>query len=77
MFLEYDDFYRLVWGNYISEYDVSLQYRENNKDFIYFITFSFWRKYQTQNVHESVYAESIKLFFVGLFLYKPDNFNLV
>jgi hypothetical protein len=75
--LDYDDFYRLVWGHYITEHDVSLAYREANTEFIRFITFSTWRKYQSKNVHESVFAENIKIFFNGLFLYQPDTFNFV
>jgi hypothetical protein len=70
--LEYDDFYSRVWNDYISLLDVSHHYRTNNLEFIQHITFSAYRKYQTKNVHESVYAEMLKVFFTDLFIYRPE-----
>jgi len=73
--LEYEDFYRKIWGEYINEHDVSFEYRERNTEFITQLTFSMWRSFQTKNVHESVYADMIKKFFYSLFVYKPETFD--
>lgn len=71
--LDFDDFYRFVWNSFINEYDVSFKYREQNEEFIRNITFSSWRKYTTKgNVHEAVYAEMLKIFFVSLFNFRPE-----
>ncbi len=73
--LTYEDFYHKIWGHYITELDVSFEYREKNSEFIKQITFIAWNKFQSKNVHESVYAEMFKVFFSNLFLYKPDVFD--
>jgi len=73
--LAYDDFYSRIWNHYISYSDVSFQYREQNAEFIKTLTFSLFRKYESKNVHESVYAENLKLFFYNLFLFKPEVFD--
>lgn len=73
--MNYDDFYRKIWGEYITELDVSFEYRERNTDFIKQLTFSLFKRFENKNVHESVYAESIKLFFHNLFLYSPETFD--
>lgn len=74
---EYEDFYRKIWGDYINEADVSFEYRERNAEFIKQITFSAWRKSQSKNVHEAVYAEMFKVFFNNLFLYSPEVTDIV
>lgn len=74
--LDYEEFYRKIWGEYISEVDVSFEYRDRNADFIKQITFAAWRKYESKNVHESVYAEMFKTFFMNMFLYKPETFDV-
>lgn len=73
--LKYEEFYNRIWNVYISESDVSLDYREQNADFIRIITFSFWKKYTSKNVSDSVYGEVVKIFFTNMFLYNPDNFD--
>jgi len=74
--LSYEDFYSRIWNHYISYSDVSFQYREQNIEFIKALTFSLFRKYESKNVSESVYAESLKLFFYNLFLFKPEVFDV-
>lgn len=69
--LSYEEFYQRIWNYYISFNDVSYDYREQNIEFIKAVTFSLFRKYESKNVSESVYAESLKIFFHDLFLYQP------
>lgn len=73
--LEYEEFYHKMWNEYITQSDVSFDYREQNAEFIKVITFSAWKKYSSKNVSEFVYAEMFKMFFLNLFLYNPDNFD--
>lgn len=73
--MNYEDFYRKIWGEYITEMDVSYEYRERNVEFIKQLTFSLFKRFENKNVHESVYAENIKLFFYNLFLYNPETFD--
>lgn len=73
--LTYEDFYSRLWNHYISFNDVSFEYREQNIEFIKAVTFSMFRKYESKNVSESVYAESLKLFFYNLFLFRPEVFD--
>jgi len=75
MQLEYTEFYNLLWGYYINETDVSIDYRLKNKEFINMVTFSLWNKYKSKNISEAVYAESIKIFFQNMFLFNPDTFD--
>ena len=70
--LEYDDFYRVIWTDYISQSDISLKYRKENAEFLKHLTFSLWRKYQKVNVSEYVFAETIKIMFKDLFDYRPS-----
>ena len=73
--LDYEDFYRQIWEYYISESDVSYDYREKNIDFIRTVTFSFFKEYERNNVHVQVYGKAMKVFFNNLFLYSPDSFD--
>lgn len=74
--LEYDDFYHRIWNEYISFIDVSFNYRKENNEFIKAVTFSLWRKYNSKNVSEIVFAENLKIFFYNLFLFQPETFDL-
>lgn len=74
--LSYEDFYEYIWTNYVTESDVSFEYREQNQDFIRLLTFSAYNKYITKNVHEAVYGEMFKQFFYCLFLYKPETSDI-
>lgn len=74
--LEYDDFYHRIWNDYISFIDVSYTYRKENTEFIKAVTFSLWRKYNSKNVSEVVFAENLKIFFYNLFLFQPETFDL-
>jgi len=73
--LSYEDFYNRVWNYYISESDVSYDYRERNQDFIRTVTFSTYREYEKYNTSEIVYAKMLKILFNNLFLFKADNFD--
>ena len=73
--LEYEDFYNFIWRDYISQSDVSYKYREENQEFIRHLTYSMFRKYETKNVNEVVYAEVIKVFFKDLFDYQPSLYD--
>jgi len=73
--LIYEEFYNRIWNHYINFTDVSFEYREQNIEFIKAVTFAMFRKYESKNVSESVYAESLKLFFYNLFLFRPEVFD--
>jgi hypothetical protein len=73
--LDYEDFYRHVWNFYISESDVSFDYREVNVDFIRTLTFSLYKEYEKNNVNISVYGKTLKVFFANLFLYSPETID--
>lgn len=75
--MTYENFYEYIWGRYVSESDVSFEYRKENQEFIRLLTFSLYQKYSSKNVHESVYAEAVKSFFNCLFLYKPNTFDII
>jgi len=74
--LDYEDFYGQIWGYFISESDVSYDYREKNIDFIRTLTFSFFKEYEKNNVHVQVYGKAMKVFFNNLFLYSPNTFDV-
>lgn len=73
--LEYEEFYSRIWNYYITESDVSYDYRDNNQDFIRTVTFNMFRDYEKHNVSEDVYGKMLKVFFTNLFLYGADNFD--
>lgn len=73
--LNYEEFYSRMWNYYISESDVSYEYREKNQDFIRLITFSLFQEYQKNNVSETVFGKCLKIFLNNLFLFSPDNFD--
>lgn len=73
--LDYEDFYRSIWNFYITESDVSYDYREVNVDFIRVLTFSLYKEYEKNNVNVSVYGKTLKIFFSNLFLYTPETFD--
>jgi hypothetical protein len=73
--LNYEDFYDRIWNYFISESDVSFDYREKNQDFLRTVTFSMYREYEKHNINELVYAKLLKTFFSNLFLFKADNFD--
>lgn len=74
--LDYEDFYLQIWSYFITESDVSFDYREKNTDFIRTLTFSFYKEYEKNNVNVAVYGKVLKIFFSNLFLYSPQNFDL-
>lgn len=73
--LNYEEFYERVWNYFITESDVSYDYRESNQDFIRMVTFSMYQDYQKQNVNEIVYGRMLKMFFSNLFIFSADNFD--
>lgn len=73
--LSYDQFYHRIWNEYLQQSDISLKYRSENSEFIKQVTFALWRKYESKNVSEYVYAEMLKILFINLFLYQPDTFD--
>jgi len=70
---DYDEFYSLIWGYYLQPSDVSYDYRELHTDFIRNLTFGFYRDYEKNNVHISVYAKAMKTVFINLFLFSPET----
>ena len=74
--LDYEDFYLQIWNYFITESDVSFDYREKNTDFIRTLTFFFFFQYEKNNVNVVVYGKVLKIFFSNLFLYSPQNFDL-
>ena len=74
--LDYEDFYFQIWNYFISESDVSFDYREENIDFIKAVSFSFFKEYEKNNVNVSVYGKVLKIFFSNLFLYSPKTFDV-
>ena len=64
--LDYEDFYFQIWNYFISESDVSFDYREENIDFIRAVSFSFFKEYEKNNVNVSVYGKVLKIFFSNL-----------
>ena len=74
--LDYEDFYLQIWSYFITESDVSFDYREKNIDFIRTLTFSFYKEYEKNNVNVTVYGKVLKIFFSNLFLYSPQTFDL-
>lgn len=73
--LNYEQFYERVWNYFITESDVSYDYRESNQDFIRMVTFSMFQDYQKQNVSEVVYGKMLKVFLTNLFIFSADNFD--
>ncbi len=61
--MDYDVFYDNLWGNLISTSDISLDFREKNKEFIDSITFTFFNECMRSNVHEDVASRFIKNMF--------------
>lgn len=74
--LDYEDFYFQIWNYFISESDVSFDYREDNIDFIRAVSFSFFKEYERNNVNVSVYGKALKIFFSNLFLHSPKTFDV-
>lgn len=72
MRLTYEEFFYYIW-NFISENEVSYEYRETNKQFISHLTFALYRRYEKVNVHEMVFAEACRDFFNALFIYQPPT----
>lgn len=73
--LDYEDFYFQIWNYFISESDVSFDYREENIDFIRAVTFSFFKEYERNNVNVSVYGKVLKIIFSNMFLHSPKTFD--
>lgn len=73
--LNYEEFYERLWNYFLTESDVSYDYRENNQEFIRMITFSMFQDYQKHNVSEMVYGKMLKIFFSNLFLFTPSVFD--